>query len=292
MLLKIAGMSSSSYFDARKRAYGAHFDSDYSIVEDIKAIRAGDNESESLGYRPLTILINVRRQGRKETPVNHKRVLRVMRQNGLLSYCYKKKTAKYNSYEGSKGGERKNYIRGRFTTDRPLQKIGTDVTEARWGAQTTDERLYISLFTDFYSGEILSHSISLHPNTEFVLESLEPVIDMLKETPYLTTIHLDQGSQYQSGKYRAALKQNHIRQSMSRKSSPCDNAPTESLIHQLKVGTVLDHQYATQRQLEEAISNWINYYNFKRIRQSNSWRTPNEMRNNYVQKLTNISGES
>lgn len=53
MLLKIAGMSSSSYFDARKRAYGAHFDSDYSIVEDIKAIRAGDNESESLGVSSL-----------------------------------------------------------------------------------------------------------------------------------------------------------------------------------------------------------------------------------------------
>ncbi|WP_252897966.1 DDE-type integrase/transposase/recombinase [Amylolactobacillus amylophilus] len=95
---------------------------------------------------------------------------------------------------------------GRFSTDRPLQKIGTDVTEARFGSQTTDERIYISLFTDFFSGEILSYSTSLHPNTEFVLESLNPVLEMVKDVPYKTTIHSDQGTQYQSGKYHSALK--------------------------------------------------------------------------------------
>ncbi|WP_269083222.1 hypothetical protein [Companilactobacillus kimchiensis] len=42
-----------------------------------------------------------------------------------------KKTAKYNSHEGSKGEEHKNYINPRFMTDRPLQKIGTDVTDER-----------------------------------------------------------------------------------------------------------------------------------------------------------------
>lgn len=277
-------MSSSSYFDARKRNYGAHFDSDYSIIEDIKVIRAADKEAEGMGYRPLTQLVNKLRETREELPVNHKRVLRIMFQNDLLSHSYKKKTAKYSSYEGSQGGECKNHIKGRFSTDRPLQKIGTDVTEARFGSQTTDERIYISLFTDFFSGEILSYSTSLHPNTEFVLESLNPVLEMVKDVPYKTTIHSDQGTQYQSGKYHSALKKYKVKQSMSRKSSPCDNAPTESLIHQLKVGTVLNHRYKTQQDLEQAISNWVNYYNYKRIRQSNNWQTPNEMRNTYIQK--------
>jgi len=113
-------------------------------------------------------------------------------------------------------------------TDRPLQKIGTDVTEARWGSETTDERLYLSIFTDFYSEEILSYSTSLHPNTNFVIKSLLPVLKITKDTGYLSTIHSDQGTQYQSGKYQRMLRRNHIRQSMSRKSSPCDNAPTES----------------------------------------------------------------
>lgn len=277
-------MSSSSYFDARKRNYGSKYDSDNSIVDDIRLVRNTDKEAESLGYRPLTVMVNSLRTSRNESPVNHKRVLRVMRQNGLLSHAYKKKTAKYSSYEGSTGRERKNHIKRRFSTDRPLQKIGTDVTEVRWGFQTTDERLYISLFTDFYSGEILSYSTSLHPNTEFVLKSLEPVLNMSNDVPYLTTIHSDQGTQYQSGKYQSALKQYRVRQSMSRKSSPCDNAPTESLIHQLKTGTVLNHKYATQNQLEQAVASWIKYYNYKRIRQSNNWLTPVEMRNKYKKK--------
>jgi len=277
-------MSSSSYFDARKRNYGSQYDSDLSIIKDIKSIRDEDSEAESLGYRPLTRMVNSIRNSRGEDSVNHKRVLRVMKQNDLLSHSYEKKTAKYNSYEGSKGGEHKNHINQRFMTDRPLQKIGTDVTEARWGFETTDERLYLSIFTDFYSGEILSYSTSLHPNTDFIIDSLLPILEVTKDTGYLTTIHSDQGTQYQSGKYQRILKRNHIRQSMSRKSSPCDNAPTESLIHQLKIGTVLNHKYATQKQLEQAISKWIKFYNNKRIRQSNNWLTPVEMRNKYQKK--------
>ena len=84
------------------------------------------------------------------------------------SQC-EKKMAKYNSYGGSKGGDHKNYINQRFMTDRPLQKNGTGVTEARWGSEITDEGLYLSIFTDLYSGQILSYSTSLHPNTKFVI---------------------------------------------------------------------------------------------------------------------------
>ncbi|WP_129044597.1 IS3 family transposase [Companilactobacillus metriopterae] len=80
MLLEIAGMSSSSYFDARKRNYGSQYDTDDFIVEDIKSLRAENKEAESLGYRPLTIKVNTLRNSRNESPVNHKRILRIMRQ--------------------------------------------------------------------------------------------------------------------------------------------------------------------------------------------------------------------
>jgi len=91
-------MSSSSYFDARKRNYGSQYDSDFSIIKDIKFIRDDDSEAESLGYRPLTQMVNSIRISRGEDTVNHKKVLRIMRQNNLLSHSYEKKAAKYNSY--------------------------------------------------------------------------------------------------------------------------------------------------------------------------------------------------
>lgn len=81
--------------------------------------------------------------------------------------------AKYNSYERNKGGGRRNHINQRFMADCPSQKIGTDVTEVRLGSKTKDERLYLSIFTDF------------------IIESLLPVLKMTKDTGYLSTIHSD-----------------------------------------------------------------------------------------------------
>lgn len=279
-------MSSSSYFDARKRNYGAHYDEDESIIKDIEDIRNDPKmkDASSLGYRPLTQYINQKRIERNEPIVNHKRVLRIMKQNELLSGAYSRKTNKYNSFAGEGHKRHKNHIRQRFITDRPYQKLGTDVTEVRWGKQTTDERLFISLFCDFYSGEIVSYSISLHPTTEFVLKSLYPVMELAKGVPYLTTIHSDQGIQYQSNKYQMILRRSNIRQSMSRKGTPYDNSPTESLIHKMKIGTVLNHNYATQAELVVAIKEWIHYYNHERIRQSNNWETPIGFRESYASK--------
>lgn len=280
-------MSSSSYHDANKRSYKPHQKHDDSIIRDIFAVR-NDPEVEDpdgIGYRPMTRYINTLRAERNEQRVNEKRVLRIMRENQLLSTSFNKKVAKYNSFAGEGDKKHKNYIHRKFKTDRPLQKIGTDILEARWGNKTTDERIYVSLFEDFFSGEILSYSISLHPNTELVTDSLIPVIELAKTAPYKTTIHSDQGIQYQGGTYVGILKKAHVRQSMSRKGTPHDNAPTESVIHQLRVGTTLNHHYKTRAELESAIDNWIRYYNTKRIRSSNNWLTPNAMRLSYKQKI-------
>ena len=72
---------------------------------------------------------------------------------------------------------------------------------------------------------------------------------------------------------------------MSRKSTPLDNAPTESIIHQLKVGTTLNNHYETKDELCFAIEQWITFYNKYRVRQSNNWRTPTESRIAYKQKI-------
>jgi len=233
LLLKIAEISSSSYYDSRNREYvnGLSRSGDQSIIEDIIAIR---NDSEivdpnGIGYRPMTILVNELRFLRDEPAVNNKRILRVMRQNDLLSTSYNKKINKYQSFKGEGNKHHKNHINQRFNTDRPIQKIGTDVTELRWGKKTKGERLFLSVFEDFYSSEILSFSFSLHPTTEFVLESLQPVLEKAKTAPHLVTIHSDQGIQYQATVYQRHLKKAGVRQSMSRKSTPYDNAPTEQL---------------------------------------------------------------
>ncbi len=54
-----------------------------------------------------------------------------MRELQLLSTAFNKRTRKYNSYRGNVGTVAKNLINRRFFTDRPYQKLVTDVTEIR-----------------------------------------------------------------------------------------------------------------------------------------------------------------
>lgn len=79
---------------------------------------------------------------------------------------------KYNSYKGTVGTVAHNRLNRRFKTDRPFQKIVTDVTEIRWGNQTLNERAYFTAYIDLYNGEILEWAIGRRPTVDFVTRPL------------------------------------------------------------------------------------------------------------------------
>ena len=69
---------------------------------------------------------------RRGFSVNHKRVQRIMKQLGLAG---KRPKEKYHSYRGEVGKVAANIIKRDFSTDRPLQKWTTDVSQFTlpWG---------------------------------------------------------------------------------------------------------------------------------------------------------------
>lgn len=272
MIFKAVVMQSSSYYDAVKRHY--HRD-DSHLVNKIRQIR---EEHEDYGYR--TVTAELKNQG---ILVNHKTTLRIMQKYGLLCHAFDRITRKYNSYAGTVGKVADNLINRRFYTDRPYQKVVTDVTELRWGKATTEQRCYFTAFIDLFSNEILEWNISLHPTVAFVTDPLNKLIHNRPNLKYRMTIHSDQGVQYQNYEYWSLLKQNKIFQSMSRKATCLDNASAESFFHILKVGTVHNHNYATFEQLSNAVSMFIDYYNNDRIRTKLAGKTPVQYRNNSSQ---------
>lgn len=78
---------------------------------------------------------------RRGIKVNHKRVNRLMREHGLLSRMYNRQTRKYDSSIGPQGKKAKNRLHRRFKTDRPYQKMVTDVSEFRYGNMGQNERV-------------------------------------------------------------------------------------------------------------------------------------------------------
>jgi len=261
-------MASSSFH----YALGRKDDSKYphKLVAEILQIRL---DNPDFGYR--TVTAELKNRGKR---INHKVVLKIMKQNNVLCHAFDRKTRKYNSYRGTVGKLAKNKLKRRFNTNRPYQKVVTDVTELRWGTSSTNERAYFTAFVDLFSNEILSWNFGLSPNVDFVTTPLKDLIKSKPQLPYKMLIHSDQGFQYQNRSYVSKLKENHIIQSMSRKATCLDNAVVESFFHILKVGTVHNNHYASYEELKIGITKYVDYYNNKRIRTKLAGKTPVQYR--------------
>lgn len=210
--------------------------------------------------------------------VNHKRILRITKEHGWMSTYNNRGHRKYNSYKGNVGRVAKNRIHRRFKTDRPYQKLTADVSEFRFGGLSQDERVYLEPIMDLFSGEILAYNISDHPTVDFAVKPLEEVLNKLPQLGYRTTVHTDQGFQYQNQRWVNVLKKHRVFQSMSRKATCLDNAEMESFFSVMKAEMLNGHHYDTKEQLETAMNDWLEFYNNRRIKSRLKGKSPVEYR--------------
>ncbi len=107
--------------------------------------------------------------------------------------------------------------------------------------------------------------------------------------------HSDRGSQYACNKMRSIFSfqlkpaaSELKKQSMSRKGNCWDNAVAESFFKSIKYERLYRYAFADFKQLYNCISNYINWYNTKRIHSSLEYMTPLEkeieIKSNYKYK--------
>ena len=139
-------------------------------------------------------------------------------------------------------------------------------------------RCYLSTILDAYTKEILSYVLSESLEVDFVLETVNKLIE--KHGVALTTetiIHSDQGCHYTSKKFRQIIADYDLRQSMSRRGNCWDNAPQESFFGHMK-DEIMD-KIALAQSFEEAkliIDDYMDYYNNDRPQWQLAKLTPNE----------------
>jgi Transposase and inactivated derivatives len=206
-----------------------------------------------------------------------------MREQDWLCQAYNRQKRKYNSYKGTVGIIAPNRLNRRFKTDRPYQKLVTDVSEFRYGGKSQNERVYLAPIMDLFNDEILAFNISDHPTVEFALKPLKEALESIPKVNYRTTVHTDQGFQYQHRHWQDTLKEHRVFQSMSRKATCLDNATMESFFHIMKV-EVMDEQFKTKEELIEAMTAWINFYNHRRIKTKLDGKSPVKYRELTAQK--------
>ncbi|WEV43774.1 IS3 family transposase [Lactobacillus sp. ESL0684] len=115
------------------------------------------------GYRRIALAIN--NLGIK---VNHKKVKRLMLKMKLFGISIKG-WRKYNSYRGIQGPIKPDLIRRNFSAILPNHKWYSDVTEFKLNGQKT----YLLPIIDGCTQEIISYTISRHPNLKQTMAMLE-----------------------------------------------------------------------------------------------------------------------
>ena len=146
---------------------------------------------------------------------------------------------------------------------RKRKKTWEEMTE--FAIPNSTQKLYLSPVLEGFNSEIIAYNLSCSPNLEQVKAMLEQAFT---EKYYEnTSFHSDQGWQYQHDSYHRFLESKGIQTSMSRKGNSPDNGMMESFFGILKSEMFYGYEKAFQslKQLEQAIVDYIDYYNNKRI---------------------------
>ena len=253
ILLKIIKLARSTYYYHLKQLNEE--DKNHDIKNEIKIIYT--EHKGNYGYRRITL--ELRNRG---FIVNHKKVQRLMKLLGLTARIRRKR--KYSSYHGEVGKKAENIIQRQFKAEKPMEKCYTDITE--FSIPTSNQKLYLSPVLDGYNSEIIAYTLSPSPNLKQVKDMLEQAF---REEQYENTIlHSDQGWQYQHYSYHKFLEDKGIQVSMSGKGNSPDNGMMESFFGILKSEMFYGYEktFKSIKELEEAIVDYIYYYNNKRIK--------------------------
>lgn len=205
-----------------------------------------------------------------------------------------KKDNKYNSYKGQKGRIADNLLLNEvkrnnntktyrnFKADKPNEKWGTDVSmfKIKYG------KLYLSPIIDMYDSSIVSFNISTDPIFMQIQDMLDKAFNQYDDLSGLI-LHSDQGWQYQQKPYQLRLQSKGILQSMSRKGNCLDNSPTENFFSIMKNEMFYGQEdtFNSLDELKEAMINYIDYYNNKRISLKRKGLTPIQYRHQALNQL-------
>lgn len=262
-LCQVLDVSRSGYYAWKNRPKCARESENEKLAIQIKAIH--QKKKRTCGARKITK--EIQRCGQL---INHKRVERIMKQEGIRSKLARKFKATTNSKHNLPVAE--NILNRDFTAEKPCQKMVSDITYL-W----TDEGwLYIAGVMDLYGQKIVGLSMGERMTKDLVITALENAYRR-SGRPRGVLIHSDRGSQYCSHDYQNLIKQYSFTCSMSRKGNCWDNAPMEAFWGKMKYEWLSDRHFRTREEARAVVFEYVEiFYNRQRLHASNGYLTPEE----------------
>ncbi|MFK0251712.1 IS3 family transposase [Amycolatopsis azurea] len=238
---------------------------------ELIAVIASIHAEHRRAYGVPRITAELRRRGRV---VNHKRVERLMREQGLAGISRRKRRS-LTTPAAAAVTPVADVIRRDFTAERPGHRFVGDITYL----PTFQGWLYLATVIDLHNREIVGHAMGEHLRAGLVCDAITLATARGLIRPG-AVFHSDRGVQYTSGQFRAALTEHRISPSIGRVGSCYDNAVAEAFFATLKteIGTTI---WPTRDQARHDLYRYLHYYNHNRLHSTNGHRTPHETRTSH-----------
>ncbi|MFB9324281.1 IS3 family transposase, partial [Cryptosporangium minutisporangium] len=203
------------------------------------------------------------------TPVNHKRVARVMTRFGVRGLRLRRRTR--TTIPDPAATKAPDLIGRDFTAPAPNQRYVGDITYLPVGDRGF---LYLATVIDLCSRRLAGWAIADHMRTGLVLDALRAA-ERTRGSLAGAIVHVDHGAQYTSRAFADACTAAGVAVSMSAVGSSADNAAAESFNATLKRETLQGRRaFSDAREARLVCFRWLHRYNTVRRHSRLGQRSP------------------
>ena len=258
-----------------------------SLVKAIKEIIEEDEYNDTYGRIRMYQALKLKQPKGVKIPCRAT-VRKVMKENHLTVPTRRKPNGITKADREAQKSD--NKIKRNFTADKPFAKGVTDITEI----PAKNGKLYVSAIFDCYDSEVVGLSMDDNMKAELCVRTLSSAVKMHPQMRG-AIVHSDRGSQYTSAKYRSAVAENGIIQSMNSAGGRChDNARCESMWARMKEELFYRRNRKPENYSVEELKSmvwyyFISYWNNRRICSANDGLPPTVKRKQYYSNLMNAA---
>jgi len=262
-LCQMTGVNRAGFYRSRLHRQAAPVEME--IRDEMQKIAL---ESPAYGYRRITA--DLQHRGFN---VNHKRVLRMMREDNLL--CIRRRAFVVTTDSRHHLPIYPNLART-ITPTAVNQLWVADITYIRLRA----EFIYLAVILDAFSRRVVGWALGRTLEGQLTVAALR--MALIERLPAAGLVHhSDRGVQYAAREYTEMLQQQQATISMSRKGNPYDNAACESFMKTLKQEEVYRNEYRDFDDARASIAEFLELvYNQKRLHSALGYLPPAEFEQN------------
>ena len=255
-LCELVEIERSSYYAWRRSAPArrARMRADAELAQRIRAVHDQDT---TCGAPRITAELNDGAEAGER--VNHKRVARVMRSEGIRGYV---KRRRVRTTIPEPAGRTFPDLLGRdFTADAPNRRYVGDITYLPIADGTN---LYLATVIDCHSRRLAGWAIADHMRTELVQDALNAAA-ATRGSLTGSIFHSDHGAVYCSKAYATLCSELGVTQSMGAVGTSADNALAESFNATMKREVLQDAAcWTDELTCRRQVFRWLVRYNTKR----------------------------